>query len=390
MTRSPTLELDCSPSADFRICGSQKLKSVGAEGVGKTDNRKVQDSLDQSESAPQKCIAPPPSDGLLVAVGRRSALFRSRQKPRLCGSVRQQETRQKHARYRRQSFQNEEPSPTSCQSTVATPSGGLLTTSSLRYGTVAAQIQVTSGPVNITGITVNGNTSACPSYPYFGIFYSSGSSGTVNNVETLYQLCQPVVSPSQGYAVLVENGVGAIQSVAIENSNFNNFSQNGIVVYGDQSSSPTLNVSIKNNWVTGGDYGIMLLGNVQGIISGNVIQTGLTGVYAGSPNLTVSGNTLQSGNIGVEISSPAVTVSSNRIFNEFQAGISIESPNDNVQNNRIAQVPIGIEFNCSAQASGAVTGNTINGASTGLDMVPLGFAGINQFFGVANPSTGCS
>ena len=34
----------------------------------------------------------------------------------------------------------------SCQSTVATPSGGLLTTSSLRYGTVAAQIQVTSGP----------------------------------------------------------------------------------------------------------------------------------------------------------------------------------------------------------------------------------------------------
>lgn len=277
----------------------------------------------------------------------------------------------------------------SCQSTVATPSGGLLTTSSLRYGTVAAQIQITSGPVNITGITVNGNTSACPSYPYFGIFYSSGSSGTVNNVETLYQLCLPAVGPSQGYAVLVENGGGAMQSVAIENSNFNNFTQNGIVVYGDQSSSPTLNVSIKNNWVTGGDYGIMLLGNVQGIISGNVIQTGLTGVYAGSPNLTVSGNTLQSGNIGVEISSPAVTVSSNRIFNEFQAGISIESTNDNVQNNRIAQVPIGIEFNCNAQASGAVTGNSINGARTGLDMVSSGFADVNKFFAVTNASVGC-
>ena len=48
---------------------------------------------------------------LLQLVGDPS-FFVSREKPRLCGSVRQQETRQKHARYRRQSFQNEQPSPT--------------------------------------------------------------------------------------------------------------------------------------------------------------------------------------------------------------------------------------------------------------------------------------
>ena len=281
----------------------------------------------------------------------------------------------------------------SCQAAVYIPSGvGLATTSSITYGTVAAQVQVTSGPVNITGITVNGQAgeSDCPSYPYIGIFYSSGSSGTVNNVETLYQWCQPFGRQSQGIGIVAENGAGAAQSVTIENSNVNDFSDAGIVVNSDQASSPSLNFAVKNNWVTGAGYGVMSLGHAQGIISGNVTQIGFAGVYTGAANVTVSGNTMFSGTIGIEINSPVVTVSSNRIFNSLQAGISLQSANDTVQNNRIIQVPIGIEFNCYTQTSGAVTGNTINGASTGLDMVPSGFAGVNQFFGVVNRSTGCS
>ncbi|HVR23221.1 MAG TPA: NosD domain-containing protein [Candidatus Polarisedimenticolia bacterium] len=280
----------------------------------------------------------------------------------------------------------------SCQATVYIPSGGLVTTSSITYyGTTAAQIQVTAGPVNISSITVNGQAlgSDCPSYPYIGVFYSSGSSGTVSNVETLYQWCQPFGRQSQGIGIVAENGTGVTQSVTIENSNINDFSDAGIVVNSGQEFSPSLTFVVRNNWVTGGNYGIMSLGSAQGIISGNVTQLGLAGVYAGAPNVTVLGNTLLSGSIGIEIYSPAVTVSSNRIFNNFQAGISLQSTNDTVQNNTIMQVPIGIEFNCNAQTSGNVTGNIINGVSTGLGMVPSGFAGVNKFFGVANVSTGC-
>ncbi len=279
----------------------------------------------------------------------------------------------------------------SCQAAVTIPSGGLVTASSITYGTVAAQIQVTSGPVNITGITVNGQAvgSDCPSYPYIGILYSSGSSGTVNNVETLYQWCQPIGRQSQGIGIAAENGDGAAQSVTIENSNINDNSYAGIAVNSSQVSSPSLTFVVRNNWVTGANYGIMSLGNAQGTISGNVTVIGSTGVYAAAANVTVSGNTLVAGTIGISINGPAVSVSSNRILNSAQSGISLQSANDTVQNNKIMQVPIGIEFNCYTQPPGSVTGNTINGATTGLDLVPSGFAGVNQFFGVTNLSTGC-
>src|SRR5215469_3338685 len=67
------------------------------------------------------------------------------------------------------------------QAIITVPSGGLATTSSIALGgTVAAQVEVTAGPVNITGITVDGTASSnCPTVGLIGIFYSSGSSGTV-------------------------------------------------------------------------------------------------------------------------------------------------------------------------------------------------------------------
>src|SRR5438045_9468634 len=54
----------------------------------------------------------------------------------------------------------------SSQAVITVPNSGLTTTPSIDpiFGTVAAQIQVTAGPVNITNITVDGTagTANCP------------------------------------------------------------------------------------------------------------------------------------------------------------------------------------------------------------------------------------
>ena len=100
----------------------------------------------------------------------------------------------------------------SSQAVITVPSAGLLTTTSISFGgTVAAQVEVTAAGVNISGIAVDGTASSsnCPSIsvPYIGIFYSSGSSGTINGVETLNQKCSGF-----GLGIVVENGAGIAQS----------------------------------------------------------------------------------------------------------------------------------------------------------------------------------
>lgn len=115
---------------------------------------------------------------------------------------------------------------------IAMPSAGLATTSS---GTVAAQVEVTAGPVSLIGITVDGtaNTTNCPSgapQGFAAIFYSSGSSGTVSEVETRNQTCN-----GYGFGILAENG-----PLTIGNSNIHDNT------FGISASGST---SIKGNYV---------------------------------------------------------------------------------------------------------------------------------------------
>ena len=260
---------------------------------------------------------------------------------------------------------------------VTVPNGGLATTPSIISGTIAAQVEITAGPVNITGITVDGTagSTTCPSVAYTGIFYNSGASGTVNEIETRNQNCGSV-----GIGIVGENGAGVIQTVTIQNSNLNSNNYAGITVESNQVP-PSLNAIIKNNWVRGSSNGIMSFDNAQGSISGNAINANLTGIYSGAANATVLGNTVIGGNIGIDITGTAVNVTSNRIANSAHAGISVEIGNVNVKANTIFQSPIGIEFNCTTDTSG-VTGNTINGAGTGIDKVPSSYAGSNSFYNV--------
>ena len=280
----------------------------------------------------------------------------------------------------------------SSQAVIAMPSAGLTTTSSLSYGsTVAAQVEVNTTGVNITGITVDGTaTSTCPSVSYIGIFYSSGSSGTVDNVETRNQKCSGSLN---GIGIVAENGAGTAQSVTIENSDVNSYSM-GIWACSNQTPS-TLTASIKGNFVSGGNlsyYGIITLcvnglSNAAGSVSGNNISANVVaGVLSDSASSVVSGNTITGGQVGIEVAAPG-SITSNHISGSSVAGIYFEAPGANgatVKTNTITQSPIGIEFNCG---TGTVSGNIINGTAKGIDMVPAAFTEVNTFYNVPTVRT---
>jgi hypothetical protein len=276
----------------------------------------------------------------------------------------------------------------SSQAIISVPSGGLTTTSSLATGTVAAQVEVTTGPVNITGITVDGTatSSNCPGSDYVGIFYSSGSSGTVNEVETRNQNCGGGLG---GIGIIVENGAGNAQSVTIENSDVNSFSKVGIWACSNQTPT-TLTALIRSNYIAGGFAGVETECNAgvstnAGSVSGNNITAfSAIGVFNDSASSAISGNTITGGFFGIEVEHPTA-VTANQISNSSFAGISLDVAGASVKTNTITQAPIGIEFNCK---SGTVSGNIINGAATGIDTVPAAFTGVNKFYNVATVRVG--
>ena len=86
-----------------------------------------------------------------------------------------------------------------------------------------------------------------------------------------------------------------------------------------------------------------------------------------------------------------MTSTGNYISNSGSDGIVLESGSATIKNNLIVQpsTGVGIEFNCYMDT---VSGNTINGAATGTDMVPAAFTGVNKFYGVPavrTDPTGC-
>ena len=275
----------------------------------------------------------------------------------------------------------------SCQAVIAMPSGGLATTSSITVGTIAAQVEITAGPVNITNIRVDGAASTnCPSVPYFGIFYSSGSSGTVNDSEVSNEDC----GSGSGNGILAENGPGATQTVTIEYTNINNYNNVGVWVDSNQERT-TLNALIKDNYMTNGTTGISLYDNVGGSVTNNFVVNNSQGMFLASASSSpVSGNVVVGGNVGVFVAAP-VSVTSNKILNTAQEGIYLSASNATVNTNTIViqnETGIGIDFNCS---TGNVTDtNTINGAAIGFDEFPGSSTGTNKFYNVATDTTGCS
>jgi hypothetical protein len=255
----------------------------------------------------------------------------------------------------------------SSQAVITVPSGGLTTTPSIFWGTVAAQVQVMAGPVNITNITVDG-AGPCPGSGV-GIYYASGSSGTMNGVEARNVVCPAATG------LMAENGAGVNQTVKIENSNIHDNRYAGIFTCTDQLPS-TLTVSISGNSVAGGKFGIVSFCNTAGTVAGNFVSGAQVGIE--STSATVSGNTISAGIQGIKVWG-AASITSNHISHS-PTGIILFDNNATIKTNAITNSNIGIEFSCF---TGTITGNTINGAATGFDQVPVAFNGVNKFYNVS-------
>jgi parallel beta-helix repeat protein len=296
----------------------------------------------------------------------------------------------------------------SSQSVIAMPSTGLTTTSSISVGTVAPQLEVTAGPVNITNITVDGTatSSNCPStepYPWYtGVFYSSGSSGTMKGVETRYQNCNGL-----GMGILIENGSGPNQSVTTENSYVHDNTAGGILALTIQNP-PTLAAPIKNCYVSSPQTAILVRGTT-GSVSDNYLTGGFDGVFAGSA-VTVTGNTVIGEAQGISLETADVVVSnntvssstyfgifsdggsagssitSNQISNSGKDGIYLNTGGVTIKSNTIIDSPNGIEFSCNT--GNTTSGNTIIETTNGFDQFPPGSTSGNNFYNVATISTG--
>jgi hypothetical protein len=247
---------------------------------------------------------------------------------------------------------------------VITVPGSGLTVVTDGFGTpIAPQVHVTAGPVNISDITVDGtgnNVSCCTTW-LAGIFYDSGSSGTVNEI-TARNLSTPGGS---GVGVWAENVTATNETVIIENSSIHDV-DSGVLTEGS-----ALLATVKGNTVEGAFYQVQWYSG--GSLTANVLIGGFAGIYVTAP-VTISGNTVANATIGI-LSYGGITATSNKI-SSVSYGISDFSSGNTYKSNTITKAGIGIEFNCNTST---VLSNTINDANTGLDSVPSSFSGANSF-----------
>jgi len=289
------------------------------------------------------------------------------------------------------------------QVVIAMPSAGLTTTTSLSWGTVAAQVEVTAGPVNITGITVDGTatSSVCPTVWDIGIHYNSGSSGTIDAVQTSNQNCN-----NFGTGIYAENETATPLTITIENSGVTGTTQWGIDTCGGLIPPSTLTATIKNNYVANVDIGINTDCYTIGTVTGNVVDAATyIGISAVSGSGTVTGNTVTNspqgimlgGYVGSKILDNTVvdaatgivvnqvgTVDGNHIVSSNTA-LYFGASGATVEDNLIMQTQAGAVFECY---SATMSGNTFNGALTGFEVYAGTSTGTNKFYNVAAVTTG--
>jgi hypothetical protein len=261
------------------------------------------------------------------------------------------------------------------QAVITVPGSGLTTVTTGEGFSIAAQVHVTAGPVNISDITADGTGANVTTFPPWlaGILYDSGSSGTVNEITA-----RNLTGNGAGVGVWAENSMGTNESVTITNSSFHDIDDSSVITLGGN-----LSATAKGNTMQASGFQVQWLS--AGSLTANVINGGFVGVSVEGP-VTVSGNTLANQFYGVEASS-GVTATSNKISNSSAAGIYDQGGGNTYRLNTITRTYVGIEFNCQ---SPTVSSNTINDATTGLDNVPASFSGANSFNNVVTLRTdGC-
>jgi len=276
-------------------------------------------------------------------------------------------------------------SGTADQAVITVPSGGLVSNAMSMFGeSVAAQIGVVSTvpvTVNITNFAVDGTGGDMSCLLWLaGIFYGSGSSGTVNRVRASGQ-----IDGTCGVGIWAENANSQSQSVTVQNSTVYNVDSAGI--FAGSGTTPTLNANLTNN-VVNASAAVAAIDSdsVQGKVNANNVTNSVFGVYDLS-KINVQGNTITGATFGIYMANGG-TASGNQVSGSSE-GVLLGAVGATVSNNTIVtSTTAGVELGCF---SANVNGNVINDAPVGVDAAPLTVdLGSNTFANTATTFTnGC-
>lgn len=179
-----------------------------------------------------------------------------------------------------------------------------------------------AGPVNISGLTIDGNTSSCPSGAVAGVVYLS------------------TTTPSSG----------KLSNSVIRNTGSGCGSPQAAAVYGENGSGLASTITVTGNSVHSiNGQGIMFGPNLSGTISGNTISqvNGGIGFQNAGPNAKATGNTIISAQNAISLNSAnGVTVQTNNLINSSNQAISLNDisggGNNNVTKNTVNEGNCGI------------------------------------------------
>ena len=255
-------------------------------------------------------------------------------------------------------------------------------TSSITGTPIAAEILVNpgsvAGAVNILGLSVDGSGAACPNGNIVGIFYGSGTSGTVKDSAIRNQNGN---QPFCGNGIWVENASSVAENIAVTETSVHGFSSHGIASYSNHNP-PSLTINFQDNAVHS-DFSNttdILAQTVTGTIAHNVVTGGSLGIvdadaYASQvPGVTISNNDVANTQIGIEMRENS-SAKSNRVANTIYAfflnGAAQANPGPFLFANTIKNTSTAIEYNCTANVS--LKSNTINDAQVAYSLVPVSF-----------------
>lgn len=250
-------------------------------------------------------------------------------------------------------------------------------------GGVAAQLLVQNvnppGPVVISNITVDGTGGQggdcleSAGFGVFGIFYSSGSSGTILRTTTRHQ------QGGCGVGIAVENESAPAQSVTVRDNSVHD-ADNGIIT-GTEGPEQTLTTTVAGNFVANvtnpinsNSAGITVF-NGASTVQDNFVTSSTNGIVGAiffeQNSIIVFSNKLADNNAGIVLDGAGVIGQSNAISHS-SVGIAFDQAVDEnngatARSNTIMNVDIAIRSFCFITGGLTVTGNDLNDANIGVD-----------------------
>jgi hypothetical protein len=273
---------------------------------------------------------------------------------------------------------------TTNQVLITVPSAGLVANAVSMFGeTVAAQVLVEAGQVNITNITVDGTGGDMSCTVWLaGIFYGSGSSGAVNQVRASGQ-----IDSTCGVGIWAENANIPGETVTVQNSTVYNVDSAGI--FAGSGTTPTLTANLNNN-VVNASAAVAAIDSdsVKGQVNGNDVSNSVFGVYDIS-NINVQTNTIVGATTAGIYMANGGTASGNDVSGSSE-GVLLGANGATLKGNTImSSTTAGVELGCF---SATVNNNLINDAPVGVDAAPTTVAlGSNTFANTTTTITnGCA